>query len=60
MLFLYSCMCRSQIVRYLRLSEVGVENVSSNPEKRDMAIRLAMMKGKTNQFERVQTVGIMR
>ena len=69
MLFLYSCMCRSQIVRYLRLSEVGVENVSSNPERKNIAIRLAMMKGKirlammkgkTNQFERTQTVGIMR
>lgn len=58
-LLLYSLMARSQITRGLRLSEVSVEEVSPyNPNL--LAIRFTINQSKTNQFERVLSVGILR
>ena len=60
-LLMYSTMGRSQITRNLRLSEIGVEYVSTNEqENKTQAIRLTLNKGKTNQYERVLSVGILR
>jgi hypothetical protein len=60
-LMMYSCMTRSQITRRLRLSEVGVElEIQCEQDEYQTAIRATLNYGKTNQFERVSTVGVMR
>lgn len=58
-LMLFSLMARSQITRGLRLSEVGVENVSSY-DPNLLALRFTINKSKTNQYERVLSVGVLR
>jgi hypothetical protein len=60
LLLLYSLMARSQITRKLRLSEVGVEVVSTIYEATVRAVRFTLNNCKTNQFERVLSVGVMR
>ena len=60
-LMMYSCMARSQITRCLRISEVGVEmEIQCDEDEYHKAIRVTINNGKTNQFERVQSLGIMR
>lgn len=58
-LMLYSLMARSQITRGLRLSEVGVEEVSPYAPNL-LALRFTINKSKTNQFQRVLSVGLLR
>ncbi len=58
-LMLYSLMARSQITRNLRISEVSVESISQFDPK-TFLLRLSLNKSKTNQFERVLSVGVLR
>ena len=58
-LMLHSLMARSQITRGLRFSEVIAEQVSPyNPNV--LALRFTINQSKTNHFERVLSVGIIR
>ena len=56
---LLSLMARSQITRGIRISEVGVDQVSIY-DPHLLALRFTVNRSKTNQFERVLSVGVMR
>jgi hypothetical protein len=51
----YSLMARSQIMRELRLSEIGVEEMSVHYSC--YAVRFTILKSKTSQYERTLTCG---